>query len=167
MENQDRGESCCSPAKAIGCCKVEAMVSVDERGQMVLPKDTRQKAGIRAGDKLALINWEKDGRICCMVLIKADEFAGMVKHFGKIKLDVLAFAKQLFAILGRQSIQQLISGLNSVIERQGISPVSWLTVRLRILKSMPPQKNIFKLRINRSRRAHRLSSGNPSRSVNV
>ena len=32
------------------CCKVQAVVSVDERGQMVLPKEIREKAGIKAGD---------------------------------------------------------------------------------------------------------------------
>jgi antitoxin PrlF len=32
------------------------MVSVDERGQMVLPKDLREKANIKAGDKLAVVS---------------------------------------------------------------------------------------------------------------
>ncbi|CAJ37438.1 putative transcription regulator (AbrB family) [Methanocella arvoryzae MRE50] len=59
--------------------KVEALVSVDERGQMVLPKDLRDRAGIKPGDKLAIVSWEKDGSICCMSLVKADALAGMVK----------------------------------------------------------------------------------------
>jgi len=58
---------------------VEAVLSVDERGQMVLPKDVREKAGIRTGDKLALISWERDGNICCLALMKADALNGMVK----------------------------------------------------------------------------------------
>ncbi len=61
-----------------GCCSVESVVSVDERGQMVLPKDIRDKAGIKPGDKLTLVTMEKDGKICCITLIKAEEFAGMV-----------------------------------------------------------------------------------------
>ena len=61
------------------CCKVEAIVSVDERGQMVLPKELREKAGIRAGDKLAITSWEKDGTICCISLTKADDLTNMVK----------------------------------------------------------------------------------------
>jgi len=61
------------------CCKVESIITVDERGQMVLPKDAREKAGIHAGDKLALIGWEKDGKICCLSLIKADELSGIAK----------------------------------------------------------------------------------------
>jgi len=60
-------------------CQVEALVSVDDRGQMVLPKEIRDRAKIRAGDKLALISGQKDGKICCIFLIKADDFAEMVK----------------------------------------------------------------------------------------
>ena len=62
-----------------GCCSVEAIVSVDERGQMVLPKDLRAKAGLKAGDKLAVTTWEKDGEVCCFMLIKADDLVDMVK----------------------------------------------------------------------------------------
>jgi antitoxin PrlF len=62
------------------CCQVASLLSVDERGQMILPKDIRERAGIKAGDKLALIAWEKDGAVCCLTLIKADELGGMVKE---------------------------------------------------------------------------------------
>lgn len=62
-----------------GCCQVTALVSVDERGQMILPKDIREKAGIQAGDKLALVAWDKDGEFCCLTLIKANLLAGMVR----------------------------------------------------------------------------------------
>jgi AbrB family looped-hinge helix DNA binding protein len=61
------------------CCKVESIVSVDERGQMVLPKEVRDAAGIRPGDKLALIMWKKGEEVCCMSLIKVDALTGMVK----------------------------------------------------------------------------------------
>lgn len=73
-------ERCCKPSgKRMSCCRVESVTSVDERGQMVLPKEVRDKAGIRAGDKLAVISWEKGGKVCCISLIKADEFAEMVR----------------------------------------------------------------------------------------
>ena len=72
------------------CCKVEALVSVDERGQMVLPKELRDRANIRAGDKLAVASWEKDGKICCISLIKAEEFTEMVKGIlGPVMKDIL------------------------------------------------------------------------------
>lgn len=73
-------DACCLPSdKDIGCCKVESLVSVDERGQMVLPKDVRERAGISPGDKLAVVTWEKEGKVCCISLIKSDELVGMVK----------------------------------------------------------------------------------------
>jgi bifunctional DNA-binding transcriptional regulator/antitoxin component of YhaV-PrlF toxin-antitoxin module len=48
---------------------------------MVLPKDLRERANIRAGDKLALISWQKDGEVCCFTLIKTDDLADRVKEF--------------------------------------------------------------------------------------
>jgi len=63
----------------MGCCKVESVVSVDHRGQMVLPKEIRDRAEIRTGDKLAIIGWEKDDRLCCIFLVKVEHLADMVK----------------------------------------------------------------------------------------
>jgi antitoxin PrlF len=68
----------CSRNQTTGC-NVEAVLSVDDRGQMVLPKDIREKAAIRTGDKLALISWEKNGNICCLALMKVENLSGMVK----------------------------------------------------------------------------------------
>jgi len=59
------------------CCRVEAVVSVDERGQMVLPKELRERTGIRSGEKLAVVSWGEGG--CCLALVKADALGGMVK----------------------------------------------------------------------------------------
>ena len=67
------------PFGKASCCAVEALVTVDERGQMVLPKELREKAGIKPGDKLAVTSWEKDGEICCIALIKAGNLETMVK----------------------------------------------------------------------------------------
>lgn len=61
------------------CCNVEAVVSIDARGQIVLPKDIREKAGIEPGDKLAVIAFESDGKVCCISLVKSDAFADSVK----------------------------------------------------------------------------------------
>jgi len=58
---------------------VEAVLSIDDRGQMVLPKDVREKSGILTGDKLALISWSRDGDICCLALMKVENLSGMVK----------------------------------------------------------------------------------------
>ena len=67
--------------KGTSCCKVESLINVDERGQMVLPKELRDRANIKAGDKLALISWEKEGDICCISLIKAEYLAERVSEF--------------------------------------------------------------------------------------
>lgn len=73
------------------CCRVEALVSVDERGQMVLPKEIRDAARIAAGDKLALILWRKGGEVCCMSLIKADELTDMVRgRLGPVMKDMIS-----------------------------------------------------------------------------
>jgi AbrB family looped-hinge helix DNA binding protein len=59
--------------------RVDSIVSVDDRGQMVLPKEVRDRANIHSGDKLALVSWEKDGEVCCLALVKTGELAGMIK----------------------------------------------------------------------------------------
>ena len=91
MTKKDKSDYCCGPTDMnTGCCRVEAMVSVDERGQMVLPKEIREKANIHAGDKLAVTSWEKDGKICCISLIKAEELTEMVKGIlGPVMKDIL------------------------------------------------------------------------------
>ena len=82
MVKSESKTSCCTTGStAGGCCRVEALISIDERGQMVLPKELRERANIKAGDKLALISWEKDGDICCLTLIKADNLAEQVRGF--------------------------------------------------------------------------------------
>ena len=65
----------------MNCCRVESIISIDERGQMVLPKELRDKANIRAGDKLAIVSWDKGGEICCIYLIKTEYLAERVKDF--------------------------------------------------------------------------------------
>jgi AbrB family looped-hinge helix DNA binding protein len=77
-KKNDKDAGCAICASPSGC-RVEAVLSVDERGQMVLPKEVREKAGIQTGEKLALISCERDGKVCCLALIKAGELSGMVK----------------------------------------------------------------------------------------
>ena len=80
MTKKSQKGSCLGPTCGkMSCCKVEALISVDERGQMVLPKEIRDKADLHAGDKLALVSWEKDGKVCCLILMKAGDFEDMVK----------------------------------------------------------------------------------------
>ncbi len=62
------------------CCSVEAVVTVDSRGQVVLPKQLRSLAGIRTGDKLAVVSMRGGGCVCCLSLIKVEELAGTVRE---------------------------------------------------------------------------------------
>lgn len=84
-----KDESCCS----LGAydCKVESLVGVDERGQMVLPKELRDRAKIRAGDKLAVVTWEKNGEVCCISLLRVEDFLDMVKEkLGPMMSEIIA-----------------------------------------------------------------------------
>ena len=92
MVKKDENGPCCLPTdRGMGCCKVESVVSIDDRGQMVLPKEIRDKAKIRAGDKLAVISWEKDGEVCCISLIKVEDLAEMVKGLlGPMMKEIIA-----------------------------------------------------------------------------
>ena len=89
MKRPAKGESCCATSQ-IGCCKVESLVTVDDRGQMVLPKELRDKTGIKGGDKLAVIGWEREGKLSCLSLIKVEELSNMVKGvLGPLMGDLL------------------------------------------------------------------------------
>jgi antitoxin PrlF len=71
------GPSCCKEST----CKIESIIMVDERGQMVLPKEIREKANIKAGDKLVLISWIRENKIICFNLMKSEELGFFVKDF--------------------------------------------------------------------------------------
>ncbi len=88
MSENKKSES--TEAAPAACCRVEALVSVDERGQMVLPKELRDRAGIRAGDKLAVMSMEQSGKVCCITLIKAEGLGDMMKAMlGSVMKEVL------------------------------------------------------------------------------
>ena len=73
-----------------GSVKVQALVGIDDRGQMVLPKEIREKAGIRGGDKLALTTFEQEGKICCILLTKSDELVRVVQStLGSVARDLI------------------------------------------------------------------------------
>lgn len=71
--------SCCSEDRT----PLEGVVSVDERGQLVLPKELRDKWGLKSGDKLAILTCLKEGKICCVTMVKADL---LTKNF-QLKFD--------------------------------------------------------------------------------
>lgn len=88
-------EECCGPddkaARPMGRkFSVEAVATIDDRGQMVLPKAIRERLGLKAGDKLAISVMERDGQPCCITLIRTEELSNMVREFlGPAIKDVL------------------------------------------------------------------------------
>ena len=77
--SKSKGKQCCGSRHDSGVShQIEAIITIDERGQMVLPKETRTRAGIRAGDKLALVGWRKGDRVCCLSLVKVEEMTEML-----------------------------------------------------------------------------------------
>ena len=91
MDKKAKRASCCGPeGKGFAGCRVESLIAVDDRGQMVLPKELRDRAGIKGGDKIAVISWEKEGKVCCLSLVKVEEFNEMVKGvLGPLMGDLL------------------------------------------------------------------------------
>lgn len=57
---------------------------------MILPKEIREKAGIKAGDKLAVVSCEKEGKIECITLMRADKLTESIKKtLGPLMQDIL------------------------------------------------------------------------------
>ncbi|HYA78659.1 MAG TPA: HgcAB-associated protein [Verrucomicrobiae bacterium] len=59
-------------------CRIDAIITMDVKGQIVLPKDLREKADFKPNDKIAVVACEKDGRVCCIMMIKAERLTGAV-----------------------------------------------------------------------------------------
>ena len=55
--------------------KVEAILTLDARGQILIPKDVREQAQMNVGDKLALISHNHEGKICCLYLIPVNDLS--------------------------------------------------------------------------------------------
>lgn len=60
------------------CCKIDAVVTMDAKGQIVLPKDLRERANIKPNEKLALVACEKNNEVCCIMMVKADSLVDAV-----------------------------------------------------------------------------------------
>jgi antitoxin PrlF len=79
MRRKNQHHDLRAPDISSGGCRVEAILAIDERGQMVIPKEVRDMALIRPGDRLALVSCSRDGGICCLMLIHNDRLTDMVK----------------------------------------------------------------------------------------
>ncbi len=59
-------------------CRIDAVISMDAKGQIILPKDLREKANLKPNEKIAVIACEKDGEVCCIMMLKAEKLQGAV-----------------------------------------------------------------------------------------
>ncbi|MCX6697114.1 MAG: HgcAB-associated protein, partial [Methanoregula sp.] len=53
-------------------------LSIDSRGQVVIPIEVRRRANIHDGDKLALVSWMNRDEVCCLALIRTDNMSSEV-----------------------------------------------------------------------------------------
>jgi antitoxin PrlF len=70
--------------------QIESVVSIDDRGQMVLPKSVRQALSIGSGDRLALAISRRKGKACCIYLFKVEELAASAQKVVSPLSDVLS-----------------------------------------------------------------------------
>ncbi|MFX1449755.1 MAG: HgcAB-associated protein HgcC [Promethearchaeota archaeon] len=91
-EKNELKDACCATNEMIKgskCVKVDAIVEVDKRGQILLPKVVREKAHITPGERFVLIRGESEGEVCCLTLIKAKYFLEGAKNLlGPIMKDI-------------------------------------------------------------------------------
>jgi AbrB family looped-hinge helix DNA binding protein len=59
-------------------CRIDAVITMDAKGQIVLPKDLREKANLKPNNKIAIVACEKNGEVCCVMMIKAERLRGAV-----------------------------------------------------------------------------------------
>ncbi len=65
----------------MSCCEIEAVVTIDSKGQIVLPKDVREKLKLKPDDKLAIVSCGKSNEACCLIIVKAENLSGSIKSF--------------------------------------------------------------------------------------
>ena len=64
----------------LGVCKIDAVIKIGSKGQMVLPEDLREKANFRPNGKIAVVVCEKQGEVCCIMRIKAEKLEGALSE---------------------------------------------------------------------------------------
>ena len=72
------------------CYRIDAVVTMDAKGQIVLPKDLREKANLKPNDKIAVVACEQKGEVCCIMMVKAESFRDALSDtLGPLVRDVV------------------------------------------------------------------------------
>ena len=59
-----------------------AVTKIDDRGQVVIPKDIRDSLGWSKNEKIAIITRKNpEGKSCCVMLVHVDSLADYIKGF--------------------------------------------------------------------------------------
>ena len=86
----DKREDCCpSSEEGLSCCHVEGVVTVDSKGQIVLPKSLRDDMEIQEKDKLIVVSMKDKGKINSISLFKARTMDNMVKIMLKPVMETI------------------------------------------------------------------------------
>ena len=83
MNKEEKQECCPSSEEGLSCCHVEGVVTVDAKGQIVLPKSLRESMKIKEKDKLIVVGMRDKGEITSISLFKTNEMDNMVKNMLK------------------------------------------------------------------------------------
>ena len=71
-------------------CRIDAVITMDAKGQVVLPKNLREKADFKPNDKIAVVACEKKGEVCCILMVKTERLVGAVsKTLGPLLKGVI------------------------------------------------------------------------------
>ena len=71
-------------------CRIDAVITMDAKGQVVLPKDLREKANFMPNEKIAVVACETEGNVCCILMVKAEKLGGAVsKTLGPLLKGVI------------------------------------------------------------------------------
>lgn len=62
------------------CCKVESLVTISSKGQIVLSQGIREAMNLKEGEKLVSILMNPTSDTPFVVLMKADYFEGLVRN---------------------------------------------------------------------------------------
>ncbi len=86
----EQREDCCpSSEEGSSCCHVEGVVTVDSKGQIVLPKSLRENMGLKEKDKLIVVGMKDKGKITSISLFKSEAMDDMVKIMLKPVMETI------------------------------------------------------------------------------
>ena len=86
---EQKGDCCPSSEEGLSCCHVEGVVTIDSKGQIVLPKSLREDMGLKEKDKLIIVSMKDKGKIASISLFKSKAMDNMVKIMLKPVMETI------------------------------------------------------------------------------